>query len=88
MIPLAPNQLWVADITYIYLSTGFAYLSLVTDADSRKIVGFSLCEDLSVKSPLNALKMALGNAKNTKDLIHQSDRGVQYCCDDYTWLNQ
>jgi transposase InsO family protein len=83
MIPLAPNQLWVADITYIYLSTGFAYLSLVTDAYSRKIVGFFLCEDLFAKSPLNALKIAIGNAKSTKDLIHHSDRGVQYCCDDY-----
>jgi transposase InsO family protein len=88
MIPLAPNQLWVADITYIHLSTGFAYLSLVTDAYSRKIVGFSLCEDLSAKGPVNALKMALSGAKCTKDLIHHSDRGVQYCCDDYITMLQ
>jgi len=83
MIPLAPNQLWVADITYIHLSSGFAYLSLITDAYSRKIVGFYLCEDLSAKGPLNALKMALSSTKCTKNLIHHSDRGVQYCCDDY-----
>jgi transposase InsO family protein len=84
MIPLAPNQLWVADTTYSNLSTGFAYLSLVTDAYSRKLVGFFLCEDQCAKSSLNALKMALGSAKSTKDLIHHSDRGVRYCCDDYT----
>jgi transposase InsO family protein len=83
MVPCAPNQLWVADITYIHLSEGFAYLSLVTDAYSRKIVGFNLRKDLSAKGPLEALKMALGSAKCTKTLIHHSDRGVQYCCDDY-----
>ncbi len=83
MAPFAPNQLWVADITYIHLPEGFAYLSLVTDAYSRKIVGFRLNKDLSAKGPLEALKMALGSAKCTKNLIHHSDRGVQYCCDDY-----
>jgi transposase InsO family protein len=83
MVPCAPNQLWVADITYIHLSEGFAYLSLVTDAYSRKIVGFNLRKDLSAKGPLEALKMALGSAKCTKNLIHHSDRGVQYCSDDY-----
>lgn len=83
MVPCAPNQLWVADITYIHLSGGFAYLSLVTDAYSRKIVGFRLSKDLSAKGPLEALKMALCNAKCTGNLIHHSDRGVQYCCEDY-----
>jgi transposase InsO family protein len=86
LVPLAPNQLWVADITYIHLSNGFAYLSLITDAYSRKIVGFCLSKDLSAKGPLNALKMALSNTKCTKNLIHHSDRGVQYCCDDYVAL--
>jgi transposase InsO family protein len=86
MVPLAPNQLWVADITYIHLSNGYAYLSLITDAYSRKIVGFCLSKDLSAKGPLIALKMALSNAKCTKNLIHHSDRGVQYCCDDYVTL--
>ncbi len=86
MVPSAPNQLWVADITYIHLSEGFAYLSLVTDAYSRKIVGFNLHKDLSAKGPLEAIKMALSRAKCTKNLIHHSDRGVQYCCDDYVRL--
>lgn len=86
MTPLAPNQLWVADITYIHLSNGFAYLSLITDAYSRKIVGFHLNKDLSAKGPLQALKMALSNTKCTENLIHHSDRGVQYCCDEYIAL--
>jgi len=85
-IPIAPNQLWVCDITYIHLADGFAYLSLITDAYSRKIVGFYLSKDLSAKGPLNALKMALANNPNRTGLIHHSDRGVQYCCDAYVKL--
>ena len=85
-IPLAPNQLWVCDITYIHLLDGFAYLSLITDAYSRKIVGFCLSRNLSAQGPLNALKMALVNNPNRRDLIHHSDRGVQYCCDAYVKL--
>jgi putative transposase len=82
-IPIAPNQLWVSDITYIHLDNGFAYLSLITDAYSRKIVGFYLSKDLSAKGPLAALKMALESNPATTGLIHHSDRGVQYCCDEY-----
>ncbi len=85
-IPICPNQLWVSDITYIYLGTGFAYLSLITDAYSRKIVGFYLSKDLSAKGPLQALKMALKANQNIAGLIHHSDRGVQYCCDAYVEL--
>ena len=87
-IPIAPNQLWVSDITYIHLSDDFAYLSLITDAYSHKIVGFYLSEDLSAKGPLKALKMALTGNPNCKNLIHHSDRGVQYCCDEYVKLLQ
>jgi len=85
-IPIAPNQLWVSDITYIYLSNGFAYLSLITDAYSRKIVGFFLSKDLTANGPLQALKMALKANSNIACLIHHSDRGVQYCCDAYVKL--
>lgn len=85
-IPVAPNQLWVSDITYIHLKDSFAYLSLITDAYSHKIVGFYLSEDLSTKGPLNALKMALNNNPTYDYLIHHSDRGVQYCCDQYVNL--
>ena len=87
-IPIAPNQLWVSDITYIHLPNSFAYLSLITDAYSRKIVGFYLSKDLTAKGPLQALKMALKANPNTTGLIHHSDRGVQYCCDAYVKLLQ
>lgn len=85
-IPIAPNQLWVSDITYIHLDEGFAYLSLITDAYSRKIVGFYLSKDLSANGPLQALRMALKANQNIGNLIHHSDRGVQYCCDAYVKL--
>jgi transposase InsO family protein len=85
-IPIAPNQLWVCDITYIHLRDGFAYLSLITDAYSRKIVGFYLSKDLTANGPLQALKMALKANPNITGLIHHSDRGVQYCCDAYVRL--
>ena len=87
-IPIAPNQLWVSDITYIHLSNGFAYLSLITDAYSRKIVGFYLSRDLSAAGPLKALKMAIEGNPGRTALIHHSDRGVQYCCDAYVKLLQ
>jgi transposase InsO family protein len=87
-IPVAPNQLWVSDITYIHLANGFAYLSLITDAYSRKIVGFFLSRDLSAQGPLKALKMALAGNPERNGLIHHSDRGVQYCCDAYVKLLQ
>lgn len=87
-VPVAPNQLWVSDITYIHLQQGFAYLSLITDAYSRKIVGFCLSDDLSAKGPLQALKLALASNPGSHELIHHSDRGVQYCCDEYVKLLQ
>lgn len=85
-VPNAPNQLWVSDITYIHLDDGFAYLSLITDAYSHKIVGFYLCEDLSSKGCVLALKMALKNSPVHDNLIHHSDRGLQYCSHDYVSL--
>ena len=85
-VPSAPNQLWVNDITYIHLADGFAYLSLITDAYSRKIVGFYLSKDLSARGPLNALKIAIKTNHAITGLIHHSDRGVQYCCDAYVKL--
>ncbi|TAF44403.1 MAG: IS3 family transposase [Sphingobacteriales bacterium] len=87
-IPIAPNQLWASDITYLHLPNSFAYLSLISDAYSRKIVGFYLSKDLTAKGPLQALKMALKANPNIAGLIHHSDRGVQYCCDAYVKLLQ
>lgn len=85
---LAPNKLWVSDITYVLIARGFVYLSLITDAYSRKIVGWAVAESLGVCGPLSALKMALKANKGrlSSELIHHSDRGVQYCCNDYIAL--
>ena len=88
-IPTSASQLWVSDMTYIRLGQGFAYLSLVTDAYSRKIVGFDLCERISAKGCIAALKMALKqNPDRSPELIHHSDRGVQYCSNKYVELLQ
>ena len=82
-----PEQLWVSDITYIRMTNEFAYLSLVTDAYSRKIVGFSLRKDLSSEGCVNALQMALkARSYSPQRLIHHSDRGSQYCCKEYVEL--
>lgn len=83
LYPTAPNQLWISDITYIVVGNGFAYLSLITDAYSRKIAGFYLSKDLSAEGCIRALEMALGNNPILGRLIHHSDRGSQYCCSDY-----
>jgi len=77
------SHLWVSDITYIRTLYGFTYLSLITDAYSRKIVGWCLWPDLTSTGSLNALKMAVECEKFTNSLIHHSDRGIQYCCYDY-----
>jgi transposase InsO family protein len=77
------GKLWVSDITYIRTMYGFVYLSLITDAYSKKIVGWCLWPDLSSTGALNALKMATKCEKVTDRLIHHSDRGIQYCCYDY-----
>lgn len=77
------GKLWVSDITYVRTSYGFAYLSLITDAYSKKIVGWCLWHDLTSTGALNALKMAIETEGVTDKLIHHSDRGIQYCCYDY-----
>jgi putative transposase len=81
------DELWVSDITYIRLiKKNFAYLSLVTDAYSRKIVGYCLNPRLSADGPLSALEMAFKGRAGDKPLIHHSDRGSQYCGDGYITL--
>jgi len=78
-----PNKMWVSDITYISTEKGFAYLALVTDAYSHKIVGWSLLPNMKADLVLEALKMAVSTNTVTPELIHHSDRGIQYCCNDY-----
>jgi transposase InsO family protein len=82
----APNKLWVADITYIRLQGGFCYLFLVTDVYSRKIVGYQLSMSLATDGAVAAIKMALKDITTTEGLIHHSDRGFQYCSDNYVDL--
>lgn len=86
LILRSKNQLWVSDITYISLKEGFAYLSLITDGFSRKVVGYCLWPTLAAQGCINALEMALEQITSqymASCLIHHSDRGVQYCCSDY-----
>jgi putative transposase len=77
------GKLWVSDITYLRTEMGFVYLSLITDAYSKKIVGWCLWPDLTSEGALNALKMAISGEGVKQGLIHHSDRGIQYCCTDY-----
>lgn len=88
LTPLAANCLWASDITYIVVAEQFAYLSLITDLYSRKIVGFYLSKTLGAIGCINALKMALKITANFEELIHHSDRGVQYCSHEYVKLLQ
>ena len=90
-VPARANEVWVADITYLWLKPQdkFCYLSVITDLYSRKIVGHCVHESLNVKGCIAALKQALRNRKDKNEsLIHHSDRGVQYCCHAYVKLLQ
>lgn len=78
-----PNQVWVADITYLRTEKGFVYSYLVTDLYSRKIVGYDLLKRLTVNGTLTAVKMAMANATGVENLIHHSDRGAQYACREF-----
>ena len=78
-----PNQVYVADITYLRTLEGFCYLALITDAYSRKIVGYDVSQSLNIDGSIRTLKMALKGVKKPNELIHHSDRGIQYCSHDY-----
>ena len=76
--PDGPNQVWVADLTYLRLEREFAYLAVVLDAWSRKVVGYAIGRVLDARLPLAALEAALETRRPSAGLIHHSDRGVQY----------
>jgi len=86
--PMKAHELWVSDITYIPLKDRFAYLFLITDAYSRKIVGFHVSDDMKVSSAVVALKKALEQKPLETIVIHHSDRGLQYCSNEYVALLQ
>jgi len=81
-----PEQLWVADITYLQTKQGHDYLHLITDAYSKQIMGYEHADNLKTSSTVKALQMALDNRQYSHGLIHHSDRGLQYCSYDYTNL--
>ena len=84
LVPMAVNQLWVADITYIRLREEFVYLAVVLDAFSRRVVGWAMAEQLRTELALSALDLAIGSRDVTPGaLVHHSDQGVQYACGDY-----
>jgi transposase InsO family protein len=86
--PMKAHELWVSDITYIPLKNRFAYLFLITDAYSRKIVGFHVSDDMKVSSAVVALKKALQQKPPETIVMHHSDRGIQYCSTEYVNLLQ
>ncbi len=89
-VPTCSNQLWVSDIAYWRIKDSFTYISFVTDAYSRKIVGYHLGDNLQTSETIQALQMAISNlseeSKNKLQLIHHSDRGSQYCSNEYVKL--
>jgi len=81
--PSQPNEVWVADITYVPTAQGWLFLAAVMDLYSRQILGWSVWESLEAGGALQALKRALVNRRHPTGVIHHSDRGVQYACQDY-----
>lgn len=80
------NECWVVDITYLRTRKGFVYLFLLTDAFSRKIVGWDVSDSLSIEGGIKALNKALKQRDKNLSLIHHSDRGIQYCSKAYVGL--
>jgi putative transposase len=83
---IRPEEVWASDITYIRMNSGWAYLSLITDLYSHRVMGYCLRKDLSAQGCIDALKMALKNRIYNQPLIHHSDRGSQYCSREYVDL--
>jgi putative transposase len=78
-----PNQLWVADITYIAIATGFVYLAAILDAWSRRVVGYAISRSIDARVAIAALKAAIRTRQPPKGCIHHSDRGSQYAAEPY-----
>lgn len=83
IIPDQPDQVWVADFTYIRVATGFCYLAVILDACSRKVVGYALSRHLDTELALAALRAALVSRNPPKGCVHHADRGCQYASQNY-----
>jgi putative transposase len=83
IVPTSRNQLWVADITYIAIATGFVYLAAILDAWSRRVVGYAIGKRIDVRLTLVALRTAIATRQPPPGCIHHSDRGSQYAAEDY-----
>ena len=83
VVPANQNQLWVADITYIAIATGFVYLAAILDAWSRRVVGYAVGKRIDVRLALAALRTAIAARQPPPGCIHHSDRGSQYAAEDY-----
>src|SRR5260370_22372846 len=81
-----PNQLWVADITYIAIAAGFVYLAAILDAWSRRVVGYAISRSIDARLALAALKAAIRIRRPPKGCVHHSDRGSQYAAEAYRKL--
>ena len=86
LVPERPNQLWVADLTYVAIPGGFVYLAAILDAWSRKVVGYAISRSMDARIAVAALKAAIRNRNPVKGCIHHSDRGSQYASEVYREL--
>jgi putative transposase len=83
VVPVGPNQLWVADITYIAIAAGFVYLAAILDAWSRRVVGYAIGQRIDARLALAALRAAIAAREPPRGCVHHSDRGSQYAAADY-----
>lgn len=81
--PDGPDQLWVADITYVAIATGFVYLAVILDAWSRRVVGYALGRTIEARLTLAALEVAIATRRPGRGCVHHSDRGSQYAAERY-----
>ncbi len=89
LVPTHSEQVFVNDITYVKLQDGYVYVALVTDLYSKKVMGYKLDDNMKTQLVKDALQMALNNCEHNREtIIHHSDRGIQYCCPDYSEFAQ
>ena len=86
MVVNGPNQLWVADLTYIAIATGFVYLAAILDAWSRRVIGYAISRSIDARLAMAALKAAINSRRPPPGCVHHSDRGSQYAAESYREL--